>query len=94
MDDTGGLYEVDRDSGWEEYGLCSSVGGDLWFPARGEIAHTRAAKRICQRCPVKDQCLEQALRNDERFGVWGGFTPKERTALSPRVTAGAATTAA
>jgi WhiB family redox-sensing transcriptional regulator len=45
---------------------------------------TRDAKRICQGCDVKQQCLEYALANDERFGIWGGLSERERRKLKKR----------
>ena len=41
----------------------------------------QAAKRVCSRCAVRKLCLETAMRNRERFGVWGGLTEQERTRL-------------
>lgn len=35
-------------------------------------------KTLCQRCPVVDACLEEALKNHEKFDVWGGLAPEER----------------
>ena len=45
---------------------------------------TRDAKRICTGCNVKAQCLEYALANDERFGIWGGLSERERRKLKKR----------
>ena len=39
------------------------------------------AKRICQACAVRDECLEFALEHDERFGIWGGLSERERRRL-------------
>lgn len=41
----------------------------------------KQAKSICETCPVKTECLEFALANNEQDGVWGGLTPKERKSL-------------
>lgn len=41
------------------------------------------AKRLCRKCPFVQECLYEALKNDERFGVWGGMTPRDRSGLSP-----------
>jgi WhiB family redox-sensing transcriptional regulator len=48
----------------------------LWFPERGES--TKEAKRLCGECPVKQDCLEYAIRGGIHFGIWGGMTEKER----------------
>ena len=45
---------------------------------------TREAKKICTGCEVKAQCLEYALANDERFGIWGGLSERERRRLRRR----------
>jgi hypothetical protein len=39
---------------------------------------TRDAKRLCASCDVREQCLDYALDNDERFGIWGGHSERER----------------
>jgi WhiB family redox-sensing transcriptional regulator len=64
---------------WRLLGLCRQVDPDKWFPEKG--ASVKDAKRICQSCPVRLQCLEYALENDERFGVWGGLSERERRRL-------------
>ncbi|GAB3992589.1 hypothetical protein GCM10029992_02120 [Glycomyces albus] len=43
-----------------------------------ERGSTRDAKRICARCEVKENCLQYALEHDERFGIWGGLSERER----------------
>src|SRR3954452_16998951 len=64
---------------WREWALCAEVDPDAFFPEKGES--TRAAKNICRRCLVKVECLSSALANDERFGVWGGLSDRERRRL-------------
>lgn len=64
---------------WQDFGLCAEVDGDLWFPEKG--GDTSAAKRICFACPVRVQCLDYALANGERFGIWGGFSERDRRRL-------------
>lgn len=62
--------------------LCTEVdSGDMWFPSKGES--NRDAKTICRACPVRDACLQWALEHDERFGVWGGLSERERRRLRP-----------
>jgi WhiB family redox-sensing transcriptional regulator len=58
---------------WYERAACLEKGGS-----------TRAAKRICQTCTVQTECLEYALANDERFGIWGGLSERERRRLKRR----------
>lgn len=61
---------------WKLEGVCRTVDPDLWFP-EGPTNAT-AAKLVCAMCPVIDECLTYALKNNERFGVWGGKTGNER----------------
>ena len=67
---------------WQERSLCSQTDPEAFFPEKG--GSTREAKRICSRCEVKDECLEYALMHDERFGIWGGLSERERRKLKRR----------
>ncbi|CDQ46162.1 transcription factor WhiB [Mycolicibacterium neoaurum] len=69
----------DEDDQWQERGLCAQTDPEAFFPEKG--GSTREAKRICQGCEVRDRCLEYALANDERFGIWGGLSERERRRL-------------
>ncbi|MGF1596256.1 MAG: WhiB family transcriptional regulator [Acidimicrobiales bacterium] len=64
------------DTTWQEYANCLGVDPDLFFPERG--ASTREAKEVCRGCVVQDDCLEFALANGEKFGIWGGMSERER----------------
>lgn len=82
------LYSSDRE--WMKFAACTSSYADAWFPAKG--TSTQGAKRICNGtgsrppCPVRDKCLEYALSHDDRFGVWGGKSERERRYLKRRAT--------
>ncbi|EGX57630.1 WhiB-family transcriptional regulator [Streptomyces zinciresistens K42] len=67
------------DLAWQEQALCAQTGADFFFPEPG--SSVREAKRICAMCPIRPACLDHALEHDERFGVWGGLSEKERLAL-------------
>jgi WhiB family redox-sensing transcriptional regulator len=67
------------DDQWQERGLCAQTDPEAFFPEKG--GSTREAKRICQGCEVRDRCLEYALAKDERFGIWGGLSERERRRL-------------
>ena len=67
------------DPQWQENALCAQTDPEAFFPEKG--GSTREAKRICLGCGVKDECLEYALANDERFGIWGGLSERERRRL-------------
>lgn len=69
---------------WSQFAACVGV-GQLMFPDPSDSRGTHAAKRVCAVCPVRSECLNQAFEGGETWGVWGGFTPAERTALRRRV---------
>jgi len=66
---------------WMQYALCARVDPELFFPEKG--GSPRAAKRICRVCPVCAECLAYVigLGHEERFGVWGGLSERERREL-------------
>lgn len=64
---------------WIDDALCAQTDPDSFFPEKG--GSVREARRICLRCPVRAECLDYALAHDERFGVWGGYSERERRAL-------------
>jgi hypothetical protein len=43
-----------------------------------------AKQRVCLSCDVRAECLEYALAHDERFGIWGGLSERERRRLKRR----------
>jgi WhiB family redox-sensing transcriptional regulator len=59
--------------------LCAQTDPETFFPEKGGT--TRDAKRICAACDVRDACLAFALAGDERYGVWGGLSERERRIL-------------
>ena len=69
--------------GWQERALCAQTDPEAFFPEKG--GSTREAKKVCTRCEVRGECLEYALANDERFGIWGGLSERERRKLKKRV---------
>ncbi|HET6919853.1 MAG TPA: WhiB family transcriptional regulator [Jiangellaceae bacterium] len=70
-------------SGWWDDALCRQIGDpELWYPAK-EAGRPHAAIRICADCPVRVECLQHALDNDEA-GVWGGTTERERRRMRAR----------
>jgi len=67
---------------WQSDSLCAQTDPEAFFPEKG--GSTRDAKKICSSCEVKTQCLQYALANDERFGIWGGLSERERRKLRKR----------
>ncbi|GAA2816703.1 hypothetical protein GCM10010470_60200 [Saccharopolyspora taberi] len=75
-----GLFDLDEEEQeWQERALCAQTDPEAFFPEKG--GSTREAKRICAGCEVRSECLEYALEHDERFGIWGGLSERERRKL-------------
>lgn len=72
--------DLDSTPDWLLDALCSQIPDDeMWFPSKGGT--TRPAKRICQGCPVREPCLQMAFDHDERYGIWGGLSERDRRKL-------------
>jgi len=69
--------------GWQERALCAQTDPEAFFPEKG--GSTREAKKVCTGCEVRADCLDYAQQNDERFGIWGGLSERERRKLKRRV---------
>ena len=78
-----GALEDEGPMGWQERALCAQTDPEAFFPEKG--GSTREAKKVCTGCDVRSECLEYALQNDERFGIWGGLPGRERRKLKRRV---------
>ncbi|MDV6011558.1 WhiB family transcriptional regulator [Haloechinothrix sp. LS1_15] len=76
------LFGLEQEQDWQERALCAQTDPEAFFPEKG--GSTREAKRICQGCEVRAECLEYALAHDERFGIWGGLSERERRKLRKR----------
>lgn len=68
--------------GWTGRARCQGAAAELFF-VRG-LREAGPALRLCQRCEVRDPCLEYALANDIDHGVWGGLTERQRRSLQRR----------
>lgn len=74
---------------WQLQGACRSADADLFFHPEGErgpsrVARELAAKAMCARCPVLQQCAAHALAAREPYGVWGGLSESEREEIYTR----------
>lgn len=76
---TWNLFDSHDQPDWQERALCAQTDPEAFFPEKG--GSTREAKRICAGCEVRAECLEYALAFDERFGIWGGLSERERRRL-------------
>ncbi|ASK64930.1 transcription factor WhiB [Brachybacterium avium] len=81
--DVAGQDSDDAELTWQERALCAQTDPEAFFPEKG--GSTREAKKVCVSCEVRAECLEYALENDERFGIWGGLSERERRKLKRRV---------
>ncbi len=66
---------------WTAWAACRAEDPELFFPigTTGPALHeAEEAKAVCAHCPVRNECLDWALRVGEAHGVWGGTTPEER----------------
>lgn len=66
----------DGSEDWQDRSLCAQTDPEAFFPPAG--GSTKEAKKVCQNCEVRPECLEAALANDERFGLWGGVSERDR----------------
>lgn len=64
---------------WQADALCREYPDLEFFPTRGESIEP--AKAVCRRCAVSEECLAYALERNEKFGMWGGTTERERRRL-------------
>ena len=64
---------------WQDRALCAQTDPEAFFPEKG--GSTREAKKICLGCEVRHEFLDYALAHDERFGIWGGLSERERRRL-------------
>jgi WhiB family transcriptional regulator, redox-sensing transcriptional regulator len=71
--------EPEPEPAWQDFALCAETDPEAFFPEKG--GSTREAKRVCRGCEVKMACLDYALATDQRFGIWGGFSERERRHL-------------
>jgi WhiB family redox-sensing transcriptional regulator len=73
------VTETDRPETWQDSALCREVDPEMFFPEKGE--RPTDPRRVCFACQVRAECLEYALANGERYGIWGGTTETQRRRL-------------
>lgn len=73
------LPDLPRAPAWHADALCAQTDPEAFFPEKNY--NSAPARAVCRDCPVRDLCLQWALDNDERWGVWGGMSAKQRRAL-------------
>ena len=86
----GSVWSMSSDSEWEKEAKCLGSDSDRFFPERNKQLYrftAAQAKAVCfgkdgrPECPVRAECLADAIDRDERFGIWGGLSHRERNAL-------------
>ncbi len=65
---------------WRHSAACTQTDPELFFPEKGNPS--REARAVCVRCPVRAECLTDALAQARVYGVWGGTTERERRRLT------------
>ena len=73
-DESPDVFEAEEN--WRDLALCAQTDPEIFFPEKGGT--TEDAKRVCRRCWVQVECLAYALDADEKYGVWGGLSERER----------------
>lgn len=69
---------------WRTSSACRDEDPELFFPigtTGPAVEQMDAAKRICNVCPVREECLEFALATNQDAGIWGGLNEDERRTL-------------
>jgi len=64
---------------WVQDALCGQTDPEAFFPPKGSAATD--AKKVCARCDVRAECLDYALRTNQRYGIYGGLSERERRKL-------------
>ncbi|QBZ73532.1 WhiB family transcription factor [Streptomyces phage Mischief19] len=78
----GFAFTLPDEERWTDGAACAGPDGVApMFPHPADEAGIEYAKSLCNRCPIRDACLEAALDNREAFGIWGGLTTEERRAV-------------
>lgn len=78
------------DLDWHHQAACKDLPVLLFFPPEGERQPERDlreanAKAVCNTCPVRMRCLEEALQRNDKHGIWGGLNPDERVSVRRRL---------
>ncbi len=72
------LVALWRPQPWMADAACKEHDRDVFFPHRGQNDKLAEAKAVCAGCLVRLDCLGYAIDNDEKFGIWGGRSERER----------------
>ncbi len=67
---------------WQDVAACREIAVELFFPPAEQEAEV--AKAVCSECTVRQPCLDFAIMEGERFGIWGGLTSQERRLVAAK----------
>lgn len=73
-------YGTGGDLSWMEDALCAQTDPDIFYPEKG--GSTTPATSVCANCTVRSECLDYAVTNDIRHGIWGGTSDNDRKRMS------------
>jgi WhiB family redox-sensing transcriptional regulator len=70
---------IERQPDFMRQAVCAETDPEVFFPEKG--GSVAQAKKVCAGCDFTEECLQYALDNGERFGIWGGLSERERRLL-------------
>jgi WhiB family redox-sensing transcriptional regulator len=79
-------FGLAEDQSWAKWAVCARYGAAGMYPSDQDREGIAAAKANCDVCPVRAECLTEALRRGEQWGIWGGLTTDERNGFQRRNT--------
>lgn len=74
---------LDEDLPWRERAACRGCNPSMFFPERGDVKAVATALEICGGCPVKAECLNENLFEDD--GIYGGMSGRQRRTMRSRI---------
>jgi WhiB family redox-sensing transcriptional regulator len=74
----GGPRPAEHVEDWTDLARCRGMESEAFFGRN--LTEARAAIRTCDRCEVRQQCLDYAVAENIEIGVWGGLTERQRRA--------------
>lgn len=72
-------------TGWRALANCRGADTDLFHPPRGRSFYASPGYALCAACPVRRDCLAEAIANGEREAIWGGYSPKALRAIRAHI---------
>lgn len=77
-----GIMPDESEQPWATRAACRGFDSAIFFP--GQDGNAEPALRVCESCPVEEDCLQYALETRQRYGVWGGTTERQRRRILRR----------